>query len=122
MSHLQRSGAGIFDRSSPDGYPDEDEAWSDTNAMVQRWRLARESRWALAGLVPGAWRYGDMLPEHRWRQQVIDLLAVRLTGSLLGPRSNEAAHRLLAATGGSRDERVQAIAIFIAQLPETQMR
>ena len=120
--YLQRSGAGLFDCSMPDGYPQDDESYSGSNALIQRWRFAGERQWPLVGLVPGRWRYGDALPEAEWSQQVTDVVAVRLTGKLLGEASNRASLDLVAASPGNRDERARALATFIAQLPEANLR
>ncbi len=122
MEFLQRSGMGGFDRATPDGYPEEDRGWANSNALLQRWRLARRSEGALAGFVPGPWRGGAEPPDDRWRQAVLDAIAVRLTGNLLGENSNRAALDLLAATRGDRREVVRAAAAFVAQLPEANVR
>ena len=119
---LQRSGTGLFDRPTPDGYPEEDESYADSNALLQRWKLAQESQWALAGLVPGQWRYTQNHQTDDWAQNIVDVLAVRLTGWVLGPDSNEAAISLLKECKGDSNRRVVQIAPFIAQLPEANLR
>ena len=43
--YLDRSGAGLFDRPTPDGYPEEDSAYADSNALIQRWSLAQSAKW-----------------------------------------------------------------------------
>jgi uncharacterized protein (DUF1800 family) len=119
---LQRAGYQLFDRSFPDGYPEEDAAYTDSNAMVQRWRFASETAWPLVGLVPGAWRGGGGPPDATWRQAVVDIVAVRLTGAVLGDASNDAALALLEQTPGNRNERVQLLGPFVAALPEANLR
>jgi hypothetical protein len=119
---LQRSGVGLFDCPTPDGYPDEDPAFADSNAMLQRWRLAQDVRWPLTELVPGAWRWRADLPDDVWADTVIDVVAARLTGRLLTPESHAAARELIASTEGNRDRRVQVVAPFIAALPEANLR
>ena len=123
QNFLARSGAGLFDRSTPDGYPEEDAAYADSNALVQRWRLARTAQWSLVNLVPGPWRWGaDDVAEDVWAQRVVDVVAVRLTGSVLSPQSNEAAVKLLLETEGNRQDRAFTIAPIIAQMPEVSLR
>lgn len=122
IEFLQRSGYGVFDRATPDGYPQEDAAYTDSNAMIQRLKLAQDMVWPIAGLVPGPYRYGRDLPEAEWAQLVIDSIAVRLTGRVLSPTSNESALRVLTAATGTRDERVRVIGPFIAALPEANLR
>ncbi len=119
---LQLSGNGVFDRATPDGYPQEDAAYTDSNAMVQRLKLAKDNVWQIAALVPGPWRYGDDVPEDEWTQLVIDVLAVRLTGRVLSAPSNAAAIDVLTAATGTRDERVRVVGPFIASLPEANLR
>ncbi len=120
--YLQRSGTGLFGCSTPDGYPSDDASYSGSNAMIQRWRFAGGRQWQLAGLVPNRWRYSQTLPEAQWSRLVTDVIAVRLTGRMLGEASNQASLDLLAARNGTRDERVRALATFIAQLPEANLR
>jgi uncharacterized protein (DUF1800 family) len=119
---LQLSGNGVFDRATPDGYPQEDAAYTDSNAMLQRLKLAKDNSWQIAALVPGPWRYGDDVPEDEWTQLVIDVLAVRLTGRVLGAASNTAAIDVLTAATGTRDERLRVVGPFIASLPEANLR
>ncbi len=77
--------------------------------------------WPLASLVPPGWRYRQDVPEPVWSQLVVDVIAVRLTGRVLGESSNAAALELLGVAEGNRDERIQLLAPFIAQLPEVNL-
>lgn len=120
--YLRRSRAGVFECPTPDGYPEDDAAYADSNAMIQRWKLARESAGALAGVVPAPLRYGAGEPDAAWAQQVIDVLAVRLLGAPLSDRSNDAAVRFAAEITGSKDERTRELAALVAQLPEANVR
>lgn len=119
---LQRSGMQLFDRSTPDGYPEEDDAYLDTNAMIQRWALAREVQWVLASRVPDPIRYAQEGSIEGRDQLVVDLLAIQLTGGLLHGASNDAALEYLAGVRGQPAQRVLALAPFIAQLPEANLR
>lgn len=126
---LNRSGMALFDRATPDGYPAEDAAYADSNAMLQRWRLARHHEWHLLGLVPRPWLRqpkgagAATPPTRRWRQRVVDCLAVRVTGRLLSPRSNEAAIGFLRSIQQeSRRKQVLEVAKLICQLPEANLR
>ncbi|MHC4492556.1 MAG: DUF1800 domain-containing protein, partial [Planctomycetota bacterium] len=119
---LNRSGHGLFDRPSPDGYPDDDEAYADSNAMVQRWRFAAQIGWQLSGLAPNSLRYAGNAPEDLWQQAVVDAIAVGITGRVLSPESNQAALDVLAGGEGNRDQRLRVAAPFIAALPEGNLR
>jgi uncharacterized protein (DUF1800 family) len=124
QQYLQRSRFGIFDRPTPDGYPEKDADYADSNAMMQRWRFARDQANSLAALVPQAWRaelkkdqVASAIP-----QQIVDCLAARITGRLLGTESNGAAVELLTNAPGNREEQVREVAAFIAQTPEANLR
>lgn len=119
---LERSGMGMFDAIAPDGYPEEDDHYADTNALLQRWRLAHDLRWRLSTLVPWQWQQPSKADPAAWQQRVIDLIAVRLTGLPLSETSNQAAMDVLAKATGSGDDRMQQVAPFIASLPEASLR
>ncbi len=117
---LGRSAMGMFGRPTPDGWPEEDAAWTNTNAMLQRWRLARELEDALATVVPDALRYGEEPIDAGFHQMLVDQVAVRLLGVPLTASSNAAALDVLAQTPGGRDELVRAAVAIVCQLPEAQ--
>ncbi len=119
---LQRCGTQLFDRSTPDGYPEEDEAYANSNAMIQRWSLANDLRWILASRVPNPVRWTDPDQTPGWDQLVVDYLAIGVTGEVLGDRSNAAALEYLGALEGNSGERVLTLAPFIAQLPEANLK
>jgi hypothetical protein len=119
---LQTSGQGLFDRATPDGYPEEGAAYVDTNALLQRWKLARDATGPLIALVPPAWRAPGADGDPAWAQSVVDVIAVRLTGRILSDASNAAALELLAAAEGPPAARIGVLAPFIAQLPEANLR
>jgi hypothetical protein len=124
--YLQRSGRGMFDRPSPDGYPEEDAASADSNAMIQRWRLALQTEWPLSSLVPGPWQQAAGLSDPEWAQRAVDTIAVRLTGRTLGPASNEAAVTFATTADedglAPRGQRIRRIGPLVAQLPEANLR
>ncbi|MEZ6233127.1 MAG: DUF1800 family protein [Phycisphaerales bacterium] len=120
--YLQLSGFQVFERSTPDGYPTEDVAYADSNAMVQRWSLAQDASGAIANLVPDSWRWDGVTPDRAWAQRVVDALAIGLTGRVLSERSNEAAIDLLLSTEAPVSQRVRIIAPVVAQMPEANLR
>ncbi len=122
---MQASGQGLFERPTPDGYPEQDADSMSSNAMLQRWKLARRAEWQLAAFVPGELRYVDRkreAPNDDESRAIIDTVALRLTGRVLSERSFEAARSVLAASSGPREERVRAVATLIAQLPEAGVK
>ena len=121
-SFLRSSGMGLFDCVTPDGYPDEDAAWADTNGMVQRWRWVQAIPWAVRALVPNAarpYRGGDPAA---WRQRVVDHAAVRLTGRTLGAQSNASALEFLGHDEGGVGQRVDRLTILVCRLPEANLK
>ncbi|MEM1210322.1 MAG: DUF1800 family protein [Planctomycetota bacterium] len=132
INFLKRTGDGLFDRETPDGYDADPQSYANSNAMLQRWRLAQELEWHLANTLPRTmWAprdhpRWDQLPDDQrqaqWSQAVIDVLAIRLTGEPLGERSNQAALEVLAIAPDNADQRARVIATFVAQLPEAQQQ
>jgi len=122
---MQSSGRGLFERATPDGYPEPDADSMSSNAMLQRWKLARKAEWQLASFVPGELRHVDSkhdAPTDAEARRIIDTVALRLTGRVLSERSFGAASDVLSGTTGQRDERIRAVATFIAQLPEAGLK
>jgi hypothetical protein len=140
---LGRTGQNFFDRPTPDGYSELDSDYTDSNAMIQRWKFAQDTTNELVNLVPDAWKKDPILPkpppapkgapapkpatispevDAAWAQEVVDVLAIRLTGRVLSASSNDAAVKMLGAIEGKRAERVQKFAPLMAQLPEAHLR
>ena len=121
---VSHSGMGMFDRATPDGYPDADGYFTSSNALLQRWHFAQniQNSFLGNGLVPNDWRPAD----HQWdpttTQRLLDLAAVRITGNVLGSSSNEAALQLLASAPENTDARLHLLATFLCELPETSLR
>lgn len=129
--YLGNAGKGLFDRPTPDGYPESDKDAMDSNALLQRWRLAAKADGAIADLVPPSMRYTDRPIADADAQHIIDVIAVRLTGATLSVESNAAAMEMFRSTGPvlparpedlSRDGRIRTVGAFIAQLPEGSVR
>ena len=124
----RRSGFGVFDRETPDGYPEEDEAYADSNAMLQRWRLAGDLESNYYRLLPESLRNppadakGDAGAMAAWHQRVVDELAVRLTGRLLSERSNAAVLAVLADSELETWRLVRLAGTLVAQMPEVSLR
>ena len=128
---LGASGHGMFERATPDGYPEADAEAMDSNAMLQRWKLASQAEGAIADAVPGSMRYGERPIDAAEAQVIVDLIALRLVGRLLGEASNSAALEVLNSTepqrperpaDWNRDPRVRTVAGFVAQLPEASLK
>ena len=119
---LQRCGCGLFDRATPDGYPENDERYADSNSLVQRWKLAHDLRWNIAGQSLPRLHWGGQDKEPSWAQNVVDSIAIRLTGAVLSAESNAAALKAAGETTGNPNDRVRAIGEVVSQMPEMNMR
>lgn len=126
--YLDLCGMGLFDRPTPDGYPEEDQPYSDSNAMLQRWRLATRVEGPIATLVPGPWRWADPdadpaadLDEPAARR-IADLICIRLTGGALSEPSLKAAVSIMLEEKGTREERIRRGAMLVGQLPEASLK
>ncbi len=125
QAYLNRSALGLFDKDTPDGYPEEDEAYTDSNVTLQRWRLAADMDYRLLSAVPEPLRTppGDEEDLPAWRQAVVDAAAMRLLGRPLGEASSKAVVRLMEDNAGtSAGELVRSVASLVAQMPEATLR
>ncbi len=121
--YLDRSGTGLFDRATPDGYPDDDPSYADSNAIIQRWQFAREVAPALARRIPDAWTDGERQRlDTNDAQRLIDLLAANITGGRLSDASNRAALDVATKTRGDRARQTDALITLLAQLPEANTK
>ena len=128
---FKKSGMGLFDRVTPDGYPENNGNYADSNALLQRWRFMQTLSDPLNRLVPNNWRTppatitpaandaGGLSVAVDPLQRFVDLAAVRLTGHLLDGGSNQAALEVLGQGGA---DQMRETILFIALLPETSLR
>jgi uncharacterized protein (DUF1800 family) len=121
---VSRSGMGMFDRATPDGYPDSDGYFTSSNALLQRWRFALtiQNNLLADGLIPSDWRPADSQWDSATIQRLVDLAAVRITGNVLTANSNDAALQLIAAAPANTEQRLHLLATFLCQLPENSLR
>ncbi len=121
---LTASGMGMFDRATPDGYPEDNGYSVSSNALLQRWRFAltMETAFLGGGLIPHALRPADAAWDAETTQRIVDLAAVRMTGNVLGDASNDAAQKLLASAPPNTDARLVALTTFICQTPENSLK
>jgi uncharacterized protein (DUF1800 family) len=119
-----KSGMGMFDRATPDGYPDTDGYYASSNALLQRWHFAQniQNNFLADGLIPDAWKPADNAWDPDTTQRLVDLAAVRITGNVLSPNSNEAALKLIAESPENTASRLHLLATFLCQVPETSLR
>lgn len=129
--YLNLSGRGMFDRSTPDGYQEDDAEAMDSNAVLQRWRFAKRLESALLDLLPPSARAGDKPIDDAEARALIDLVGMRISGRPPGETTALAAVDLLRSTadgagggggGGRRDDRLRTLVVFLASSPEAQLK
>ena len=67
-----RSGRNLFDRASPDGYPEENEEYGDSNYQLQKWSYCKEIGAPLAHTLPWSWFDAEKLADPAHRDALID--------------------------------------------------
>jgi uncharacterized protein (DUF1800 family) len=124
MDLVSHSGMGLFDRATPDGYPDTDGYFASSNALLQRWHFAQvvQNNFLGGGLIPNGWKPADKQWDPETTQRLVDLAAVRITGNVLGDNSNAAAMQLIAASPENTEARLHLLTTFLCQVPETSIR
>ncbi len=120
LDFLDRCGRGPFGCPTPDGWPEEDAAAADSQSLLRRWHLAKALEPWVATAVPWSMRGGEP-PDDAWRAEVLDRIAVAVTGRALGESSRAAGLALLQAES-TRDELVLAAATYVLLTPEAQLR
>jgi hypothetical protein len=115
---------GMFDRATPDGYPEADGYYTSSNALLQRWHFAQtiQNNFLNSGLIPNDWKPADKGWNPDNTQRLVDLAAVRITGNILNASSNTAAMQLIAAAPENTDGRLHLLTTFLCQVPETSIR
>lgn len=118
---LRKSGTGLFDRATPDGYPEDDGSYASSNALLQRWRFTQNLTGSLRRLLPSSLLPA---PKDAWppaaQERAVDLYSTRLFGQPLPVASRQAASQYLSAT--TDDDRVKLVAAFVSQLPPASLR
>ena len=118
------SGMGMFDRATPDGYPEEDGYFTSSNALLQRWHFAQtiQANFLNSGLIPNDWKPADNAWDPATTQRLVDLAAVRITGKVLSDASNQSALQLIASAPENTEARLHVLATFVCQVPENSLR
>lgn len=119
---LNRSGMGLFDCATPNGYPEADAAYADSNALLQRWNFSKTLQEKLPTLLPASYLTNTAIWTPELGQGTLDLVAARLLGRTLSERSNQAALSYLQQAQVPPKERFRLAATFITQLPENNLR
>jgi len=117
-----RSGRNLFDRASPDGFPETNEEYADSNYQLQKWSYCKEIDQALANTVPGQWFDAEMLKDSIHRDTVIDHAYAARHGASPSASSREALHAILSQNIADQHQRRVLFASFLHMMPEFQAR
>ncbi len=117
-----RSGRGIFDRVSPDGYPEACEEYADSNYQLQKWNHCRDAEAALAAPLAYGWFDAKALESAEHRDAVIDLAMQARFGEPPAPATREALHGILLEPLSDPNQRRRLFASFLHMVPEAQYR
>ncbi|MFZ4777341.1 MAG: DUF1800 family protein [Terrimicrobiaceae bacterium] len=115
---LHRSGTGLFDRATPDGFPEADAAYADSNALLQRWRFITLLSGSLRKLLPAA----PVAWQEAGQGQALDGVSLRLIGRPLPAPSRQAALQYLSKITPAESERSKVVASLVAELPPVSLR
>jgi hypothetical protein len=120
----ERSGRNLFDRSSPDGYPEENEEYAGSNYQLQKWRYAKDLEDRFGNHLPWRWVDEQLMEHADHRTAVARIVALHLTRHPAGSTS-DAALQLIAHEAGTlpdHNQRRRLFATFTFMLPESQTR
>ena len=118
----ERSGRNLFDRASPDGFPETNEEYADSNFQLQKWNFCREVEQQLAGSWPADWFEPAALAEEKSRDLLIDFTSLARLGQPLAPASREALHQVLQHELPDAATRRHLFASLLSMMPEAQVR
>lgn len=117
-----RSGRNLFDRASPDGFPESNEEYADSNFQLQKWSYCKEIESALAEALPWNGFAADVLKNPDHRDALIDHAFAARKGSAPSAGSRDALHAILQQEIADHGQRRSLFASFLHMMPEFQTR
>ena len=118
----RNSGVGLFDRATPDGYPEGNKHYADSNSLLQRWRYCDRIQWHLYRSLPERLHTADGLEKEDWLRRMIQVSSMNLTGKPLGAQSFEAVKSFYLGLEGQPYEKALKLTSFVSKLPEANLR
>lgn len=122
LTLTDRSGRGIFDRASPDGYPEHCQEYADSNYQLQKWNFCRELEAQLAAPFAHGWFDATLLEDPAHRDAVIDAASHARFGAAPAPATREALHQIMTQPISDQTQRRRLFAAFLHMTPEAQFR
>ena len=134
--HFDSMGQPLFGWRSPDGYPDDYEAWTSTMPMLQRWRHCNALfNWRIGGEGENAQTYRLLPEEHTLAQYttasgLVDYWSQRILGQRLPDHERQIVVDFMAAghnpdfdlPAGDITERLRHMVALICMSPSFQWR
>jgi uncharacterized protein (DUF1800 family) len=117
-----RSGRNLFDRASPDGFPEANDEYADSNYQLQKWRFCKEIEWQLRGTFPSSAFTPDALADESQRNSLIDLAYATRSGTSPSATSRVALHQILDQPIPDDNQRRNLFTSFLHMMPEFQSR
>lgn len=117
-----RSGRNLFDRASPDGYPEKNEDYADSNYQLQKWSFCKELEHALANGFPQGWFDKEKLKDADYRDTVIDHAFASRRGESPSSKTREASHAILSQEIPDPNQHRILFSSFLHMMPEFQIR
>lgn len=115
-----RSGRNLFDRASPDGYPETNQDYADSNYQLQKWIYCKELEQAFASALPHHWFEGEKIKDAGHRDAVIDYALANRSGIKPSAPSREALHSVLNQEIADAYQRRILFATVLHMMPEFQ--
>jgi hypothetical protein len=117
-----RSGRNLFDRASPDGFPEANDEYSDSNYQLQKWRYCKEIESQLRGSFPNSAFQLEALADEAQRNNLIDIAYATRCGTPPSASSRSALHKILSQNVADENQRRQLFTSFLHMMPEFQSR
>jgi uncharacterized protein (DUF1800 family) len=117
-----RSGRNLFDRASPDGFPETNADYADSNYQLQKWSWCKELENALSAGLPQGWFAANALKDPQHADAVIDQAFAARRGGAPSPATREALRAILRQDVADPNHRRYLFASFLHMMPEFQTR
>jgi uncharacterized protein (DUF1800 family) len=117
-----RCGRNLFDRASPDGFPETNEDYADSNYQLQKWSWCKELENALSAGLPQGWFDANALKDPQHADAVIDHAFAARRGRTPSTATREALRAILRQDVADPNHRRYLFASFLHMMPEFQTR
>lgn len=119
---LIRTATDIFGYPTPDGYPEENEYYSSSNLLLQRWKFLNQLQPYFFKLIPTGWQTEEHLNNPKMQQKILDTLFVRVLGTPASKHTQKQWLNFCAKLQGSSEEKKHQMITFFCALPELNFR